>query len=247
MTVRAARAERVLCLVPARGGSKRLPGKNIAPLDGRPLLAYTLDAAHNSGLFDEIVVSTDDAAVAEVARRARAVVPFTRPAEHADDRARIVDVCLHALTALEGRGRAYDVLYVLQPTCPLRTATDIREAWRLFVDAGAPALVSVTDFDHPPFWALSAEADGRLSPLWGADAMRKTQELPRVVRPNGAIAIARVEALRRERTFYGAGVIGYHMPRWRSIDIDDAEDLAVAECLLEHRARLAAVGAGLPS
>jgi N-acylneuraminate cytidylyltransferase len=223
-----------LCLVPARGGSKRFPRKNIAALHGKPLLAYTVEAGLDSGLFDEVLVSTDDEEIAAVARRYGGTVPSLRPAEFATDAARIVHVCLHTLDLLESQGRTYDTLCVLQPTCPLRTAADIREAWTLFERTDAPFLLSVTTFEHPPFWALARDADGTLRPVYGPDALLRSQDLPDVVRPNGAIALARVDALRRERTFYGAGMVGFLMPRLRSFDIDEPDDLPLVEFVMER-------------
>ena len=227
---------RPLCLVPARGGSKRFPRKNVAALHGKPLLAYTVEAGLESGLFDEVLVSTDDEEIAAVARRYGGTVPSLRAAEYATDTARIVHVCLHTLDLLEAQGRVYDTLCVLQPTCPLRTAADIREAWSLFESSRAPFLLSVTTFEHPPFWALARDADGRLRPVYGPDALLRSQDLPEVVRPNGAIALARVDALRRERTFYGAGMVGFLMPRLRSFDIDEPDDLPLVEFVMEREA-----------
>lgn len=224
-----------LGLVPARGQSRRLPGKHLAVLHGKPLIAYTIEAARESGIFDEVYVSTDSVEIAAIARDYGAAVPFLRPADLASDTATLVDACLHALDYFDQAGQRHDTVCMLQATCPLRTAVDIAEAWALFARSGAPFLMSVTDFDHPPFWALEAQPDGTLAPFWGCDVMRKTQELPRLVRPNGAIAIANVQSLRRERTFYAPGLIGYSMPRLRSIDVDEPIDLALAEWLLNRQ------------
>lgn len=227
---------RPLGLIPARGGSKRLPRKNLALLRGRPLLAYAIDAARLSGLFDDIVVSTEDSEIADVARSYGAVIPFMRPNEWAVDAVALVDVCLHAVTALAEQGQRYDALCLLVPTSPLRTADDIRGAWNAFRESGASFLMSVTDFDHSPFLALRERDGGALEPFWGHDFIRQSQDLPRVVRHNGAVVIADVAALLRERTLYGNDLRGYYMPRLRSIDVDHPDDLILADCLM---ARLA--------
>lgn len=227
---------RPLALVPARGGSKRFPGKNVAPLAGRPLIAWTIEAARRSGVFpDAPVVSTDDDAIADAARKAGASVPFVRPAHLSDDKARLVDVAIHALDAFEAKGDARDAVVILQPTCPLRGANDVRAAWDRFCASGTDLLVSVTDFDHPPFWALREGPDGRVSPYFGEDVMRKTQELPRLVRPNGAIVIAKRSALDPARSFYARGAVAYPMPSLRSFDIDVPDDLRIVRALVETK------------
>ena len=225
--------DKPICIIPARGGSKRFPRKNLALLNGKPLLAYAIEAALESRLFEEVMVSTEDREIAQVACSFGATVPFLRAAEYAADSARIIHVCLSTLDMLEARGLLYEILCVLQPTCPLRTAADIWDAWQLFLDSRAPFLVSVTDFDHPPFWALRHNPDGSLTPFWGREFMQRSQELPQVVRPNGAIAIARVDDLREAKSFYGPGLVGYHMPRWRSVDVDEPQDILFIETLIE--------------
>jgi len=227
-----------LCIIPARGGSKRFPGKNVAPVKGKPLIAYTIEAALGSGVFREVLVSTDDVYIGRVAAEFGAIVPFMRAPEYATDRARIVDVCLYTLDVLENNGSRYESLCVLQPTCPLRTSEDIKAAWELFEKSDAEFLVSVTDFDHPPFWALSCGEDGSVRPFWGLEFMKRAQELPRMVRPNGAIALASVKALRSRRSFYGPRLIGFHMPRVRSLDVDERDDLVLVECLMNAESKV---------
>jgi CMP-N,N'-diacetyllegionaminic acid synthase len=223
------------CIIPARGSSKRLPRKNILLINGKPLIAYVIEAANESKAFDEIFVSTDDVDIAEVALSFGASVPFMRPKRLATDSATIVDVCLHMVEWAENIGRVYKDLCVLSPTCPLVSSRHMREAIALFEGADAQFLVSISDFDHPPFWALRMEGR-RLAPFWGKDYIRKTQELPHLYRPNGAISLAKVAEFKRERTFYVPGLLGYYMPRCESIDIDDQFDLQVAECILRSKA-----------
>jgi CMP-N-acetylneuraminic acid synthetase len=228
-------SDRRLCLVPARGGSQRVPRKNIAPLAGRPLLAWTVEAAVGSGLFQRVVVSTEDEEIARVAERHGAAV-LARAAELATSAATGVEVCVDAIERLAAAGEHFDVLAFLLPTAPLRTADDLRGAWRRFVEGDADFLMGVTDYAIPPFWALE-ERDGYLRPYWGHEYLVKSQELPRVCVDNGAVYLARIEAFLRERTFYGERLVGYRMPRERSVDIDEPVDLALAAFFLERRQR----------
>lgn len=220
-----------LCVIPARGGSRRFLRKNLALLRGKPLLGYAIEAARDAGVFDRVVVSTDDAEIVMVAEAFGAEVPFRRPAELASDTATGVDVCLHALEELERSGSRYEVFGYLLPTAPLRTVDDVRNAYRLLVERGADFVMSVTSYAISPFWALE-ERDGFLRPRWGREYLVKRQELPDVCVDNGAVYFARVEAFRRERTFYGDRLVGYRMPLERSVDVDEPIDLALAEFLL---------------
>jgi pseudaminic acid cytidylyltransferase len=227
-------SDRRVCLVPARGGSQRVPRKNVTPLAGRPLLAWTVEAALASGLFQRVVVSTEDEEIARVAERHGAVV-LPRAAALATSTATGVDVCVDAIERLRAGGEAFDVLAFLLPTSPLRTAEDLCGAWERFVERDADFLMAVTDYAIPPFWALE-ERDGYLRPYWGHEYLVKSQELPRVSVDNGAVYLARVEAFLRERTFYGERLVGYWMPRERSVDVDEPVDLALAEFFLARRA-----------
>ena len=227
-------SDRRLCLVPARGGSQRVPRKNVAPLAGRPLLAWTVQAALDSRLFQRVVVSTEDAEIARIAEGHGATV-LPRPAGLATSTATGVDVCVDALERLGAAGETFDVLAFLLPTSPLRTAADLRGAWARFVERDADFLMAVTDYAIPPFWALE-EREGFLRPYWGHEYLVKSQELPRVCVDNGAVYLARVDAFLRERTFYGERLVGHWMPRERSVDVDEPVDLALAEFFLARRA-----------
>lgn len=239
MTVHALSRERRLCLVPARGGSRRFPRKNIAPLAGKPLIAYTIASARESGLFDRVLVSTDDDAIREVAEAYGAEVPFLRPQELATDTAANVDVCLDTLARLARAGERFGLLACLLPTSPLRTARDLREAYARLKECQGDFVMAVTDYAIPPFWALE-ERDGFLRPYWGRQYLVKSQELPKVCVDNGAIYLARVEAFERERTFYGARLVSYWMPRERSVDVDEPVDLALAEFFLTRQGAVSA-------
>lgn len=225
---------RILAVIPARGGSKGLPGKNIRPLHGRPLIAWTIAAARGSRRLDRIVVSTDDPAIAAVAAAHGCPVPFLRPAALAADDTPSVDVVLHALDAI---GDAHDMVVLLQPTSPLRLTEDIDRAIDLCLERGAPACVSVAPAPKPPEWLMRMDADGRLVPLLpGGLRSARRQDADAALLPNGAVYVARVDWLRRTRSFYAEGTIGFLMPYARSVDIDDDMDFRLAEM------RLAAAG-----
>lgn len=217
---------KVLAVITARGGSKGLPGKNIRPMAGRPLIGWTIQAARESSLIDLTVLSTDDEGIAEVARQCGCEVPFMRdPALAADDTPSI-DVVLDVLDRIPG----YDLIVLLQPTSPLRMADDIDNAIRACVSSGAPCCVSVREVEESPYWMYVLDSDNRMQPLLpGPLRATRRQDLPPVHVLNGAVYVARVDVLRRERTFVAAGAVGYPMPKHRSVDIDTEQDWLIAE------------------
>jgi N-acylneuraminate cytidylyltransferase len=233
---------RLSCLVPARGGSQRLPRKNIAPLRGRPLLAWTVEAARASALFPEVWVSTDDAEIAAVARGAGAVV-HDRPAALAGSDSTLVQVALDFADWLGARGQAPDVLCVLLPTAALVRPDDLRGGLARLRERDADFAMAVTSFLEPPFWALTEE-DGYLRLFFGQEFARKSQALPPVQVDSGYFYFVRVEALRAERTLYGKRLVGYPIARERSIDIDEPVHLAIAEALAAAAERPADGGRG---
>lgn len=228
----ARKQEKVLGLIPAKGGSTRLAKKNIRPLAGRSLLAWTAEAARASGVIDRLVVSTEDQEVAAAARKLGVDVPFMRPLELARDPAGVVHVALHALETLEAVGEYYDTLITMLPTCPLRSAEDVRAAYELFIARGRPFVLSVSEFEHTPFAALGPTEDGRLEPYMPQYFGRKSQEMPKAYRPNGAVHVLDVAAFRKARTDLAQPLVGYVMPRERSFDIDTEDDLRAAEVYL---------------
>ncbi|WP_137938073.1 acylneuraminate cytidylyltransferase family protein [Chitinivorax sp. B] len=220
-----------LTLIPAKGGSTRLPHKNILPLGGKPLLAWAADAARQSGVCGRIIVSTEDEAVTSVAQQYGIEVPFIRPAELGRDPAGVVQVALHAIQALREQGDEYTRLIILLPTSPFRTADDIRQACALFEQQQAQFLMSVSPFDHTPFAAMKLE-DGAVSPWFPDYFGRKSQEMPAAYRPNGAIHVLDVAAFEVARSYFGQPLYAYQMPWPRSLDIDTPADLAMAEAVL---------------
>lgn len=215
-------ADKVLGLIPARGSSKGLPGKHLLPVGGRPLLAWTVEAGRAARSIDRLVLSSDDEAIIAAARACGCEAPFLRPAELASDEATSIDVVLHALDALPG----FEFVALLQPTSPLRTAADIDAACARLQASGASACVSVALVDQSPYWMYRLDESDRLRPIveLPGGASRR-QQLPSIYALNGAIYIARVEWLRRWRTFVGDDTVAYLMPVQRSIDIDTRADL----------------------
>ena len=227
-----AASPRVLGLIPAKGASTRLPRKNLRLLGGRPLIDWTIAAADEARICDRLVVSTEDAEIAALARAAGAEVPFERPGDLAVDPAGVVQVALHALDTLEAAGDRYDAICIMLPTCPFRTAADVEKAFAQFRARPEPNLMSVTPFDHTPFNALGVGDDGLLSPHFPDRFGRKSQEQPAAFRPNGAIHILDVPWFRQARSYLAPPIVAYVMPRERSIDIDSEEDLRDAESML---------------
>ena len=223
---------KVLAVVPARGGSKGLPRKNILDLAGRPLIAWTLAAARQSRLIDRCVVSTDDEEIAAVARAHGGDVPFMRPAELSTDTAETASALIHVIEQLPG----YDILVTLQPTSPLRIAEDIDQALREMQHHGAPACVSVVEPVKSPYWSYRINNDNHLEPLMQAkySTMRR-QDLPTAYVLNGAVYATRVNWLLKHQSGISDSTVPYVMPMERSIDIDAEFDLDVATLILERQ------------
>lgn len=213
----------VLGLIVARGGSKGVPGKNILVVGGRPLIQWSIDAARRSRSIDRLILSSDDPSIMDAARQAGCDVPFRRDAALATDDASSIDVVVDALDRVPG----YDIVVLLQPTSPLRTAADIDEAIELLVSSGAPSCVSICEADVHPYWMFRRAENGRLSqfasPPGGMPQRR--QDLPTAWSLNGAVYVADCEWLRKSRTFVTPETVGYPMPADRSLDIDTAEDV----------------------
>jgi N-acylneuraminate cytidylyltransferase len=213
----------VLALIAARGGSKGVPGKNIVVVDGRPLIRWSIDSARQSRYIDRLVLSSDDAAIIEIARAAGCEVPFRRDAALATDEASSIDVVVDALNRIPG----YDIVMLLQPTSPLRTAADIDGAIELLVSSGAAACVTVREAEEHPYWIFRIGDDGRLSRFAepaGAMPLRR-QDLPPAWSLNGAVYIADSKWFLENRTFLCSATVGYPMPAARSLDIDTFEDI----------------------
>lgn len=231
---------RILGLIPARGGSTSIPGKNIALLGGRPLLAHTCAAALASRRLTRVVLSTDDRAIAEVGRQCGVEVPFLRPLELAHDDTPMVDVLQHALSMLQDAERYRpEVVVLLQPTSPLRRAEHIDAAVDLLLQTGAETVVSVVKVPHQfGLGSLMSLQDGNLVPLLSEPLILRRQDKPQLFARNGpAVMAVRREVVERGQ-LYGAVVRPLEMEPAESVDIDDADDFALAEFwLLRRRGR----------
>ncbi len=231
---------RHLAVIPARGGSKRLPRKNILPFMDKPMLVWTAEAAHDAGIFSRVIISTEDGEIASTGRNYGFEV-FLRPADLASDQAPCAQVCLHLLEELARAGEVYDTICCLYATAPLRRAEDIVATVALLGDEErneADFAFAVTNYSHSPYQALCADETGFLSPAFPLLVGKKSQELPACCIGNGSTYAARVPAFCEVRGFYGPRLKGYPMQPLRSIDIDTAEDyeaaLRAASYLLEE-------------
>jgi N-acylneuraminate cytidylyltransferase len=225
-----------LGVIPARGGSKRIPGKNIRELCGRPLIAYTIEAALGAGLFGRVVVSTDSPEIADLAARLGAEVPFLRSASLADDQTPVSAATVDMLERLDPDGRQFHTVAQLLPNCPLRTADDIRASFRQFADTGAGSQLSVTRFGWlNPWWAMRRDEQLRLALVFEEVLTKRSQDLPEVFCPTGAIWWARTEVLRERRTFLTPDRTGWEIPWHRAVDIDTEDDWQLAELLMRSR------------
>lgn len=216
----------LVAVIPARGGSTRVPRKNVLEFFGHPMLAYTVAAARGSRIFDEVLVSTDDAEIADVARAHGAEV-VDRPAELALDAVPSSEVVLHAIASVG----EVDAVCQLMPNCPLRTSADVQAHWAAFSGHGGFQISVVPFRGVYPHWSLERSEDG--SGRWYlGEALVRSQDLAPLVCPTGAIWWADADALRRAQTFYGPGFRLEPIDADRGFDIDTAEDLALADLLV---------------
>lgn len=240
--------KKVVGVIPARGGSKGIPGKNIAQLGDRPLIAWTIEAAKAALGLERVIVSTDDEEIAAIARQWGAEVPFLRPAELSGDEASATGVMQHALSWLASDGGAsYDAIAYLQPTSPFRTGAQLSEALALFARHQPDTLVSVMQVPHNmgPTSLVRPLAGETSLLLESPDGQKfRRQDKERLYARNGpAILIASAIDVLTYKRLYGPKVLGYEMDRISSLDIDDTLDLEVARCLLPMaEARSARIG-----
>jgi CMP-N,N'-diacetyllegionaminic acid synthase len=222
----------VLALIPARGGSKGIPRKNIKSLAGKPLIGWTIDAAKQASCVDRIVVTTDDVEIAAVARGLGAEVPFMRPAELAADETPGIAPVLHALKQLPD----FEWVLVLQPTSPLRTYSDIEAIWQLCQSSVTPSAVSITEVLKHPYWMYVQDDQGKLQPFIPVRSdITRRQDLPAAYALNGALYLAKTEWLLQQGGFIGPETIGYVMPPERSADLDTEHDWRWVEFLIGQK------------
>lgn len=221
-----------VAIIPARGGSKRIERKNIIDFCGRPMIAWTIEAAQKSEMFERVVVSTDDQEIAAVACRYGASVPFLRK-EHSDDMSPVSLVTIGTLRRLrEELGAEYDVAVQLMANCPLRNARHIVDALEHFQKRGASSQISCFRFGWMnPWWAAILSEDGRPRRLFPDAAQARSQDLPPLYCPSGAIWVAKVARLMEHQTYHTPDCIFWPMPWQGAVDIDDREDFRMAEVL----------------
>jgi CMP-N-acetylneuraminic acid synthetase len=223
--------DRPLCIIPARGGSKRFPRKNVSLLAGKPLLAYAIEAAVGSDVFDLVCVSSEDEEILNTARQYNAQCVLKRPENLAGDGVQLKEVCTYLLQSFQDQGRFYKEFGLLLVTNPLRIAQDIRDAYEIFKREKANYCMSLVPYAHPPQRAVWVNA-GVVLPYFGSKYMKQSQLLEALYRHDGSVIFAKTRAFLEEKEFYGSKVVPYFMPSDRSVDIDAPLDLAWAEFLM---------------
>jgi CMP-N-acetylneuraminic acid synthetase len=230
---------RVLGVIPARGGSKGVPRKNIASLAGRPLLAYTASSALRASRLTRVIVSTEDPEIAEVARQAGLDVPFMRPVELAQDDTPTLPVIQHALRALASTGQIFDAVCILQPTSPLRGSNEIDDCIALLETSAADTVFSVRPVpaEYNPHWIYFRESDGSMRLSTGARMpIPRRQDLPPAFHRDGSVYVVRCEVVLEQNTLYGERTVGYVSGSEGHVNIDTLKDFERAELLLRGRA-----------
>lgn len=222
----------MLCIIPARGGSKRLARKNLRPLAGKPLIAYSIEVALQTGHFEKVYVCTEDAEIADVARSYGAAVPFLMPEALCGDLVPSHVPCQHLAKELAKEGQRFDALLCLQPSSPLRSAEDVNGAARKFQEGGYDSLVSVTAVDpHYFHWAVVPEGT-HWRMYFGGQYLIERPLLPAVFRPNGSIKIATLGSLAELNHFFGPRMGAYETPEMRSVHVAVEFDLRICEVIL---------------
>jgi len=230
------RNRKVLAIIPARGGSKGLPRKNITFLCNKPLINHTIEQALLCQYIDNVMVTTDDIEIAEIAEIAGAEIPFLRKSSLATDSASTYDVIIDCLNWYRNIGVLYEYFILLQPTSPLRTIEDINNAFELLKTKKAKSIVSVCESDHHPYWMNILPADQNMHSFENPKyANLGRQELPMYYRQNGAIYLAEVKYFSKLESFIGNKTYAQIMNKMHSIDIDDILDLKFAEFLLNEK------------
>jgi pseudaminic acid cytidylyltransferase len=228
-------AEACISILPARGGSKRIPKKNIRPMSGNPLISYTIEAAIQSRLFERVVVSTDSPEIAEVALKYGAEVPFLRDASLADDHTPVSAATVDMLRRLDPSGDNFSYVCQLMPNCPLRTTADIVDSYRQFIETRADSQLSVVRYGwQNPWWAMRRNEKFELDPLFRDQISSRSQDLPELYCPTGAVWWAKADVLRREGTYHISSRTGWEIPWERGLDIDTTDDWDLAEVMFSR-------------
>ena len=221
---------KILAVIPARGGSKGIVGKNIIPVSGKPLMAWTIEAALHSSYISKTIVSSDEGKILEIAQQFGSDI-LKRPDELANDKAGSEGLITHALESETERGNTYDYVMLLQPTSPLRGTKEIDEAVALLINSDAKALISVYTPEHTPYKAFKLNENGKLEGLVdNKTPFMRRQDLPQTFMPNGAIYLIEAELFLETRAlFCENGTVAYEMSREKSVDVDTMEDVELIE------------------
>ena len=218
-----------IAIIPARGGSKRIPGKNIKAFNGRPIISYSIEAAIKSNCFDEVMVSTDDGEIAEVAGTYGAVVPFVRSSANSDDHATLAQVCKEVLEQYQADGAAFDLFCCLLPTAPFVTIANLQKGKELLTTSGADSVVTVTDFGYPAQRALQLDEQGSLSMIWPEHYESRSQDLRTAYHDAGQFYWMKTSSLLAQMRFFAANSLALPLPNMQVQDIDSLEDWQLAE------------------
>ncbi len=221
-----------IAIIPARSGSKGVKDKNIRDLCGRPLIAHTIEAALKSEQFGEVMVSTDSEKYAKIAKEYGASVPFLRSKKTAGDTASSWDMVEEVLHGYKELAKEYDSFCLLQPTSPLRSAADIKEAYKIYNEKAKFAVVSVCEAEHSPLWCGHLSENNEFVDFINSENAKRRQDGEKFYRLNGAIYIVNIEKFKNDRFFYQEGSYAYIMPQDRSVDIDTESDFIFAELIM---------------
>ena len=225
----------VLAVIPARGGSKGIKGKNMVEVCGRPLLAWTIEQAKASNYVDRVILSSEDEEIIKTAREYDCEVPFIRPIELATDTSPTID-CIHH--AMDNLGKKYDYLVLLQVTSPLRTPQDIDNCISICHVQGVPSCISFTEADSSPYWMYEMLNSSRLVPIIKTkDRPSRRQDAPKCYVKNGAVYVAKWGWLRKSDTFETDEIYPYIMPKERSLDIDSPFDIVILDAMMKKNRR----------
>ena len=228
---------RVTALIPARGGSKRLPRKNIKLLVDKPLIAWSIEVAKACKYVDRVIVSTDDEEIKRISEQYGAEVPFLRPEYLSNDHASSFDVIKHAIDFLT-LSRSNELIVLLQPTSPLRLASEIDAALEFFVQKNAKGVVSISETEHSPMWSNTLPEDGCMSDFIRPEVQgKRSQDLPKFFRLNGSIYIYEtLSLLEQSKIFFNENVYGFQTSLETAVDIDTGLDFSIAETIMKNRA-----------
>ena len=221
--------KKVLAIIPARGGSKGLPHKNILPVNNKPLIAWTITEAQKSKYIDSLILSSEDAKIINIAQKWGCEVPFVRPEQLATDETTGMAVVLHAI---ENTSAEYELIVLLQPTSPLREVQDIDACIQACCSQNAPACVTVTETEKPPFWMFYLQNDRTMTPvLPDKECLKRRQDLPATYVLNGAVYVGQRQFILQNKNFIHNDTIAHIMPKERSLDIDTKFDFKLFEAI----------------